>query len=49
MTGFTNEFKQLDPNKPIRLYNVACPYCGVTFSQQVTRTKDHETISKAII
>lgn len=41
MTGSVNEFKRLDPNKPIRLYNAACPYCGVMFSQQVTRTKDH--------
>lgn len=36
-----NEFTRLDPNKPIRLYNVACPYCGAEFSRALTRTKEH--------
>jgi hypothetical protein len=36
-----NEFTLLDPSRPVRLYNVACAYCGVTFTQRLSRTADH--------
>ena len=31
----------LDPDKPVRLRNRGCIYCGRGFSDQLVRTKEH--------
>lgn len=37
----TNGFTHRDQTKPIRLYNIECPYCGVEFTRTLPRTADH--------